>query len=350
MRPSAHAGRLHRWMYAVMVVCTLASGAQARKPEHALCDTVGGPPAEPPYVIVLAAMPSELAPLVDAAEIEDTVEVDGRPYYVGRLDGVRVVLGLTLIGMVNAETHAESVLAAFEAAALLMSGVAGSHHRIADVVIPTGWVERDKKRLWRTNRALVALAGRAAATLAPLERCTPVPPADPNAPLVCMPHEPTVVFEDRGESGDDFGGSALNCVPGGGDIFGCELPISSAAGALVDGGLAAGASAQAAEDYPDAIDMESAAVCRVAAAHRVPFLVMRAVSDGAGDPLGDRGFPAQFFDYYRLAARNAAAVTRAIVAEIGSTVSGPDGERLCRLLAKGRWAKAAKRLDAALAD
>jgi adenosylhomocysteine nucleosidase len=337
---------LVRWTHVAAIVCVLASGASARKPEHALCDTVGAPPAEPPYVVVLGAMPSELAPLVEAAEIEQSVEVDGRPYYVGRLDGVRVVLGITLIGMVNAETHAESLLGAFDAAAVLMSGVAGSHHRIADVVIPTGWVERDKKRVWRTNRALVALARRAAAGLAPLEQCTPVPPSDPGAPLVCMPHEPAVVFEDRGESGDDFGGAAFACVPGGGDIFGCELPVSSPAGALVDRGYAAGAAAEAAADYPDAIDMESAAVGRVAVKRRVPFLVMRAVSDGAGDPLGDRGFPAQFFDYYRLAARNAAAVTRAIVAEIGRTPSGADGERVCRLLAKGRWAKAAKRLDA----
>jgi nucleoside phosphorylase len=343
MRQSARAGRLRRWTYAAAIASLLASAASARKPEHALCDTVGAAPAEPPYVVVLGAMPSEIAPLVEVAEIERTVEIDGRPYYVGRLDGVRVVLGITLIGMVNAETHAESVLGSFEAAAILMSGVAGSHHRIADVVIPTGWVERDKKRVWRTNRALVALARRATATLAPLEQCTPVPPADPGAPLVCMSHVPAVVFEDRGESGDDFGGNALTCVPDGGDIFGCELPV-------VDAGGAAGAATEAAEDYPDAVDMESAAVCRVAASHRVPVLVMRAVSDGAGDPLGDRGFPAQFFDYYRLAARNAAAVTRAIVAEIGRTATGPDGERVCRLLARGRWAKAAKRLDAATAE
>jgi hypothetical protein len=37
------------------------------------------------------------------------------------------------------------------------------------------------------------------------------------------------------------------------------------------------------------------------------------VSDGTGDPLNLPGFPAQFFAYYRLAGRNAAAATVALL-------------------------------------
>ncbi|MFN8544711.1 MAG: hypothetical protein U0807_10995 [Candidatus Binatia bacterium] len=62
--------------------------------------------------------------------------------------------------------------------------------------------------------------------------------------------------------------------------------------------------------------METAAVAAVAAARGVPFLGVRGVSDGTGDPLGLPGFPAQFFAYYRLAADNAAAVVARLLATL----------------------------------
>src|SRR5204863_8203527 len=96
---------------------------------------------------------------------------------------------------------------------------------------------------------------------------------------------------------------------------------------------------------PDAEAMETAAVARAAARRRVPFLAVRAGSDGGGDPLGDRGFPAQFFDYYRLAAHNAGDVTRAVVAELGR-LARDRSSRTCRLLAARRWRSAAKRIAA----
>jgi hypothetical protein len=45
----------------------------------------------------------------------------------------------------------------------------------------------------------------------------------------------------------------------------------------------------------------------------VPFLGIRAVSDGQGDPLHLPGFPFQFFVYRQLAGNNAAAVTVAFL-------------------------------------
>ena len=77
-----------------------------------------------------------------------------------------------------------------------------------------------------------------------------------------------------------------------------------------------------------------------------PFLAVRAGSDGAGDPLGDRGFPTQFFDYYRLAAHNAGDVTRAVIADLGRLARDRSARRTCRLLAAHRWRSAAKRIAA----
>jgi len=268
-------------------------------------------------------------------DIETTVDVGGRRWHLGRLGGVHVVLGLMGIGLVNAEASARSVLDAFDVAGVLVSGVAGSPHRIGDVVVPAKWRLGGERRARRVNRALEALARRAAIGLGgTLERCALVPPAGADPVTVCMPHQPTVVLGGIGSSGDPFGGAALPCTPGGGEVFGCELPG--------DAGVVAAVRTTA---EPTAVDMETAAVARVAREHRLPFLGVRAVSDGAGDPLGDRGFPAQFFDYYRLAADNAARVAEAVLVELAAVVSEPASERTCRLLARGRWRAAARRLD-----
>jgi adenosylhomocysteine nucleosidase len=70
------------------------------------------------------------------------------------------------------------------------------------------------------------------------------------------------------------------------------------------------------EPLPYVKDMETAAVARVAAEHGVPFIAFRAASDGTSDPLGLTKPFAQFFVYYRLAARNAAAATVGFLEEL----------------------------------
>ncbi len=62
---------------------------------------------------------------------------------------------------------------------------------------------------------------------------------------------------------------------------------------------------------PVVVDMETAAVARIAAANNIPFIAFRAVSDGGGDPIFASaliGFPVQFLIYQQLAADNAAVV------------------------------------------
>ena len=61
---------------------------------------------------------------------------------------------------------------------------------------------------------------------------------------------------------------------------------------------------------------EGARVALVARRHHSPFLGIRAVSDGKGDPLGLPGFPVQFAVYRQLAGNNAAAVTMALLARL----------------------------------
>jgi adenosylhomocysteine nucleosidase len=250
---------------------------------------------------------------------------------------VRVILGLTGIGLVNAMQTTDSVIRGFTPAAIVMSAVAGSPHRIGDVVVPAQWREQSGGDSFPVNPALLALVRRGAAVLpAPLHNCTPVPPASPDATTVCLPYDPVVVFAQLGESADPFNGQPVRCAPGGGEIFGCELPAAPT--------VRFRAHPTTAATDAEAQDMETAAVAGVATGQHVPFIAMRAVSDGAGDPLGDRGFPAQFFDYYRLAAENAALVTRGFLAELDRLATTRSARRICRLLAHHRWRRAAAHL------
>jgi hypothetical protein len=293
-----------------------------------LCATVQGDQASPPYLAIVSAFPAEMDAIVKATDVQSTVTVDGRGYYVGRLAGVHVVLGLTGIGIVNATNRAASVLANFDVAGMVMSGVAGSRHRIGDVVVASRWTETGTPGLLHPNPVLRALARRARHGLPPLQTCTPVPPTGPNPTTVCFPYHPKLVLGGHGFSGDASNGVALPCAPGGGPIAGCDLPAAMVAAAKSPPANDSGMTTL------DVTDNETAAVERAALAKGVPFLGIRAVSDGAGDPKGNRGYPAQFFDYYQLAADNEGAVTQAFVAELAKLARSPHGRGACRRLTK----------------
>lgn len=306
---------------------------------------------------VLCAFPAELAPLVAAAKVE-RVELEGRPFYVGELAGVRVVIGMTRIGMVNAALTAELLLANFDIAGFVFSGVAGSTRQIGEVAVATEWLEApccppptgppsSTGMIFPANPFLLALAQKATRRV-PLDRCTLVtftPPVE----TVCFPCDPVVVVGGRGSSGDPFGGRASACQPNPpanlADVFGCDIaePALPPKEPEPRAAPCAPLTAPPPVDPPIASDMETAAVARVATAHGVPFVGFRGVSDGAGDPRGDRGFPLQFFDYYRLAADNSAAAAVATVKRfrrLGGRGTGP----LCRALARERWDKAVRML------
>jgi nucleoside phosphorylase len=288
-------------------------------------------------VLILAAMPLELNPLVAQATLDptQTVDIDGRTFYVGRLAGNDVVLAMSGIGLVNAEQTATLAFEHFSCrfSAAMFSGVAGSRFNIGDVTIPKRWT-LDGGQTWiGTDAAMLRLARTLEGGTVPLARDLPVgdaaclcPGVDAPTP-VHMPQPLTVHVAGDGESSDTFGNHAVPCLPGGGDIAGCR-PCVIAAGFGNDAAdfaanmpsLADPAFVQAMLAPPakttqefDSQDEETANVAKVAAAYHVPFLGVRAVSDGHGDPLHLPGFPAQFFVYRQLAGNNAATVTIAFL-------------------------------------
>lgn len=282
------------------------------------CGTDDSDPAPPPApVAVLSAFPAELAPLLEHATIDETVEIEGRPFRVGHLGGVPVVLGMTGIGLANATLRASAVLDRFDVAGVIVSGVGGSPLRIGDVAVPTAWTLLDGVTYppdteWLALAEQIITPGAVA-----LERCTNRPDV-PSHDLVCMLHEPAIFIGGLGQSADPFGDVALRCRQNGDDVFGCDVepaqPILSAAS--LSGTHPRATVPLAGLDAPTVEDMETAAIARAAAMHGVRFIAFRAVSDGNGDPLDLPGFPGQFFAYYRLAARNAAAATVAFLEQL----------------------------------
>jgi hypothetical protein len=142
-----------------------------------------------------------------------------------------------------------------------------------------------------------------------------------------MPEKLQVHVGGKGTSADTFGGKALPCIPGGGDVEGCkpclapgDTPADAAAFAsnapsFVDPGFLSAITQppDATTDTYESQDEETAQVVEVAHKYHVPFLGIRAVSDGQNDPLHLPGFPVQFFVYRQLAGNNAAAVTIAFL-------------------------------------
>jgi nucleoside phosphorylase len=275
-------------------------------------------------VLVVAAMPLELNPLIREAQVTGTQRVAGRTFYLARLTGRDVVLTMSGIGTANATATATAAFSlGCRFRAVLFSGVAGSPHSIGDVIVPRRWT-LDEGRSWQAvDPALL----RVARGLKPTGLTQDVPVGDaacacPGVDAATPVHLPTPVQLRVGGSGattDPFAGRAVPCLPGGGDIAGCE-PCVTAQGTAENAETFAGRVPEAADliagatggqtssTLPvDAFDEETAAVQAVAGRHRVPFLGFRGVSDGAGDPLGLPGFPVQFVYYRQLAANNAAA-------------------------------------------
>ena len=290
-------------------------------------------------VLVLSAMPLELSPLAAAAKLDParTVHADGRVFYVGTLAGGPVVMAMTRIGVVNAGQATADAFKAFSCPfrAIVFSGVAGSIYDIGDVTVPARWT-LDGGKTWLTpDHAMYRLAGQlAGGSKVPLQRSLPT--GDPAcacegpsvATPVTLPNPPMVRIGGSGYTTDPFGGYSVPCVPGGGDVTGCEPCVLQGDPAYDGADFANRAPKDATTSFIQAVfaansgpsddnvvasDEETASVAKVALQHHVPFLGIRAVSDGAGDPLHLPGFPAQFLLYRQLAANNAASVTIAFL-------------------------------------
>ncbi|MCV7076995.1 hypothetical protein H7I94_15940 [Mycobacterium szulgai] len=289
--------------------------------------------------LVLSAFPAE----ADAVLAHTTLDpnpvriANRRHFYLGSIAGKKVIVAMTFIGMVNATDATETALATFTCAsgisigAVVFSGVAGGAARtsIGDVAIPAQWTLDKGKTFMPVDPGMLATAQTLAVTLSPVNYL--------GDPLCLCRHTPKFVIADLhrqpqlfvggdGMSSDNNNGQAFPCVPNSGNVFGCQpctAPDRSllytgnffqAIGPWILHGLLSNLNIQTGQNPAfDAVDQETAAAQAVANAHGVPFLGIRGISDGPGDPLHLPDFPFQFFFYKQIAADNAALVTEAFL-------------------------------------
>lgn len=272
----------------------------------------------PPRIAVLSAFPAEMAPLLAQTTVDHTATINGRTFRIGTLGGVSVVMGLTGIGLANAAMTTHALLEQFTVTGVVVSAVAGSTVQIGDVTVPATWEFADGTSYAATPAWLDLAEQVAASGTVSMDNCTQRPSA-PALPAVCVTANLAVVVGGIGQSTDVNNGTPFPCQSSGTDVFGCDATASDVAAAT----STVSGSAVATLDTVDpatsiASDNETAAIAREAAAHGLPFIAFRAVSDGAGDPLGLPGYPSEFFVYYRLSAHNAAATTVAFLERLAA--------------------------------
>jgi len=289
--------------------------------------------------LVLSAFPAEADAVLSHTTLDpNPVVVAGRRhFYLGTIGDKSVIVAMTGIGLVNATDTVETAFARFTSAsstavgAVVFSGVAGGGGRtsIADVVVPARWTLDHGATFQPVDPGMLATAQTLTVALESVNYLGNPIYMWKNAPkikLIDLKRRPQMFVGGDGCSFDNNNGRAFPSIPNGGAVFGCQprrAPNRSpfytgnffqAAGPWLRNALISNMNvASTPNPVFDATDNETGAAQAVADAHGVPFLGVRGVSDGAGDPLNLPGFPFQFFVYRRVAADNAARVTAAFL-------------------------------------
>lgn len=209
-----------------------------------------------PRLAIVGAMHEEIAALRPCLEGLRTERRAGRDFHIGRLDGQDVILVRCGIGKVAAAITAAVLLDAFDARALLFTGVAGGLApgvRVGDIVVATTLLQHDMNAEPLFPRWEVPLTGRARFDADPywsdrLARAGHALAATHRHAQAATLHRGLVVSGDR---------------------FVATQAESDALRSLLPDALA--------------VEMEGAAVAQVCHDFGRPFAVVRTISDRADD-------------------------------------------------------------------
>ena len=225
---------------------------------------------------IIGAMDEEVEILKSMLDITETVNEAGMTFYKGMLHNSEIVLARSGIGKVNAAVCAQLMITLFKIDYLINSGVAGTLHpdiNQGDIVISTDAVQHDVDTtvfgdplgaiprlgvtFFEAEKALMDLAEKAATGLN---------------------FEGVSIFKGRVASGDQF-------------IAGGEVKDR------IWSNFA-----------PSAVEMEGAAIAHVAYLNKVPYVIIRAISDKA-----DGSADLSYEEFLPLAAKHASLLLEAMV-------------------------------------
>lgn len=237
---------------------------------------------QPPVTVIIGALESEVKMLSEQIDLKKDTSIQGIPFATGSIFGRQVVITRSGIGKVNAAIITTLAIEHFNPAQILFSGIAGglnpSMHP-GDVIVANKIAYHDYGRKWpdsfetwatrnpfnfkynptffECDSRLVALAKNCAATIS-------LQPIGKHIPGI---REGIIL------TGDLFLSDGK---------YGQELRKKSGA---------------------DAVEMEGAAVAQTAWQQKVPFLIIRSLSDSANDDAA-----LDFTLYGNTAAENSAAL------------------------------------------
>lgn len=198
---------------------------------------------------IIGAMNSEVALLREKMTVEKTEERSGLTFYQGTLAGQKVIVVMCSIGKVNAALCAQTLAQVYGVDRLVNTGVAGaldSRLNIFDVVVSDELCYHDADLdIFRTN------------------------------PPFCAEYQADkTMVQWAKEACGMVSGEEFHCFVGRivtGDRFISEAAVKES---IVE------------RFHPMCVEMEGAAIAHVATANKLPFVVIRSMSDKADDSAG----------------------------------------------------------------
>lgn len=233
---------------------------------------------------IVSALPEELSALLERLESCQTLQAAGRHLHQGRLNGHDVVLTLSGMGKVAAALTTTLLIERCGVQGLLFTGVAGGLGpgvKVGDVVVAHTLVQHDLDASPLCPRYQVPELGVAELMADPalrqaLKTAAQAVVQDPPAAAASFGLGPAAVHEGLVISGDRFIASSAEAA-----ALQTQLPQALA------------------------VEMEGAALAQVCTAYRLPYAVLRLVSDRADDQA--------HVDFHRFLAEVASPMSRAIV-------------------------------------
>lgn len=215
--------------------------------------------------VVIISARTEIQALLARIAVLETHAEGPAPFWRGRLAGRDVWLAGCLMGKVNAAMTSQAAVERFRPAAILICGSAGGlapEVRPGDLVISTHAAQHDAGMNWGDRFITLGVQFHYNGRIGLRRRF----PADPSLLAAAQEAAVSLQYDDQGK------------------------PLKVHAGLIVTGDQAV-FSRQRRQAILEtwhalAVDMETAAVAQVAAAHGIPWLAIRGISDTAGEEIG----------------------------------------------------------------
>ncbi len=284
-----------RSMYCIWLAlcCSLRLAAQAPI-FNELADSSRAPRQYQELTAILGAFPPEIALLQQKMEQGRDTIIQRIHFITGRLNGRRVVLAQTGIGKVNAAMVTTLLLEHFQPRELLFTGIAGAvNARLSpgDLVIGTQVTYHDYGTI--TPDSMTRRATRNPITMQENPMFFRCDSGLVQKALAAVRH---CTLEKISSKNGNRTPLAITGIIVTGDVFVSSLATTQQLRSRLNA---------------DATEMEGAAVAQVCWQQKTPFIIIRSLSDDAGNNAS-----MDVRSFYEIAARNSASLVMALVGEL----------------------------------